>query len=112
MVAGAGTVVRAGGCIVEDDRQDLGEVRYITIGFPDEAVAVLVRTPATTTQDHHHEGAMNENDGSMARDLDPDTAPDLSKDGWPGKFAKAAVRRGRPPKAEPKVSTAAPRAGR
>ncbi|WP_419164385.1 BrnA antitoxin family protein [Candidatus Palauibacter sp.] len=39
---------------------------------------------------------MNENDGSTARGFDPDTAPDLSKDGWPEKFAKAPVRRGRP----------------
>ncbi len=36
---------------------------------------------------------MNENDGSTARDLDPDTAPDLSRDGRPEKFAKAPVRR-------------------
>ena len=42
---------------------------------------------------------MNENDGSTARGFDPDTAPDLSKDGWPEKFAKLPVRRGRPPKA-------------
>ena len=48
---------------------------------------------------------MNENDGSTARGFDPDTPPDLSTDGWPEKFAKAAVRRGRPPKARPKVST-------
>ena len=39
---------------------------------------------------------MNENDGSTARGFDPDTPPDLSTDGWPEKFAKAAVRRGRP----------------
>ena len=31
--------------------------------------------------------------------------PDLSRDGWPEKFAKVAVRRGRPPVARPKVST-------
>ena len=48
---------------------------------------------------------MNENDGSTARDSDPDAAPDLSKGRWPEKFAKAPVRRGRPPKARPKVST-------
>ena len=48
---------------------------------------------------------MNENDGSTVRDSDPDTAPDLLKDGWPDGFAKAPVRRGRPPKARPKVST-------
>lgn len=41
----------------------------------------------------------------MAKDFDPDTAPDLSRDGWPGRFAKVAVRRGRPPVARPKVST-------
>ena len=31
-------------------------------------------------------------------------APDLSRDGWPEKFAKATARRGRPPVAKPKVS--------
>ena len=31
-------------------------------------------------------------------------APDLSRDGWTEKFAKATVRRGRPPVAKPKVS--------
>ena len=41
----------------------------------------------------------------MAKDFDPDTAPDLSRDGWPEKFAKLSVRRGRPPVARPKVST-------
>ena len=34
-----------------------------------------------------------------------DVAPDLSTDGWPEKFARATVRRGRPPSANPKVST-------
>ena len=48
---------------------------------------------------------MNESDDSTARDFDPDTAPDLSRDGWPEEFAKATVRRGRPPLARPKVST-------
>ena len=48
---------------------------------------------------------MNANEGSIPRDFDPDTAPDLSRDGWPEKFSKAAVRRGRPPVARPKVST-------
>ena len=48
---------------------------------------------------------MNENDDSTARDFDPETAPDLSRDGWPEKFAKEPVRRGRPPLAKPKVST-------
>ena len=48
---------------------------------------------------------MNGNEGSTAPDFDPDAAPDLSRDGWPEKFAKAAVRRGRPPLARPRVST-------
>ena len=48
---------------------------------------------------------MNGNERSTARDFDRDAAPDLSKDGWPEKFAKTAVRRGRPPVARPKVST-------
>ena len=48
---------------------------------------------------------MTENAHSTARDFDPDTAPDLSADGWPEKFTQAPVRRGRPPVATPKVST-------
>ena len=48
---------------------------------------------------------MDENEQSTARASDRDDAPDLSKDGWPEKFAKAKVRRGRPPVAKPKVST-------
>lgn len=46
---------------------------------------------------------MNDNDASTDRGFDPDTAPDLSTDGWPEKFARVPVRRGRPPKARPKV---------
>ena len=48
---------------------------------------------------------MNGNERSTAPDSDRDAAPDLSGDGWPEKFAKAALRRGRPPVAKPKVST-------
>ena len=33
---------------VEDDRQDYGEVRYITIGFLDEVMVVLVWTRRAT----------------------------------------------------------------
>lgn len=44
-------------------------------------------------------------ENSTAPDFDLDTAPDLSTDGWPEKFAGAKVRRGRPPVADPKVST-------
>ncbi len=48
---------------------------------------------------------MNGSDGSTAPGFDPDTAPDLSEGCWPEKFARAPVRRGRPPKDRPKVST-------
>ena len=48
---------------------------------------------------------MSGNEHSTGRDSDPETAPDLSADGWPEKFARATVRRGRPPSANPKVST-------
>lgn len=48
---------------------------------------------------------MKGNEGSTVRGFDPDTAPDLSMDGWPERFAQATVRRGRPPIANPKVST-------
>ena len=47
---------------------------------------------------------MIENKDSIEEDFDPDTAPDLSRDGWPEKFANLAVRRGRPPVARPKIS--------
>ena len=48
---------------------------------------------------------MDDKEGSTARGVNPDTIPDLSTNGWPEKFAKASVRRGRPPKMRPKVST-------
>ena len=48
---------------------------------------------------------MSGNEHSTARDFDPDDAPDLAAAGWPEKFAQATVRRGRPPSANPKVST-------
>ncbi len=48
---------------------------------------------------------MNANRDSTAPDSEQDLAPDLSADPWPEKFAKATVRRGRPPSANPKVST-------
>ena len=48
---------------------------------------------------------MNANAGSTAGNFDRDDAPDLSRDGWPEKFAVASVRRGRPPVARPKIST-------
>ena len=38
---------------------------------------------------------MNGNEGSTPQSLDRDEAPDLSRDGWPEKFAKAPVCRGR-----------------
>ena len=48
---------------------------------------------------------MNVNKRSTRRVSERDDAPDLSADGWPEKFAKVSVRRGRPPLATPKVST-------
>ena len=48
---------------------------------------------------------MNGNKHSTHQGFDRDDAPDLSRDGWPEEFAKATVRRGRPPVAKPKVST-------
>ena len=48
---------------------------------------------------------MNGDEHSTAPDSEQDGAPDLSADGWPEKFARAGVRRGRPPSANPKVST-------
>lgn len=48
---------------------------------------------------------MNENKHSIRQGLGRGDAPDLSTDGWPEKFAKAAVSHCRPPGAGPKVST-------
>ena len=48
---------------------------------------------------------MNVNKRSTRHVSEGDDAPDLSSDGWPEKFARASVRRGRPPLAKPKVST-------
>ena len=48
---------------------------------------------------------MSGNEHNTAREFEKDDAPDLSRDGWPEKFAKAKVRRGRPPVDRPKVST-------
>ena len=39
---------------------------------------------------------MTGNERSTGHDSDQDTAPDLSENGWPEKFARATVRRGRP----------------
>ena len=48
---------------------------------------------------------MNVNKCSTRHVSERDDAPDLGADGWPEKFARASVRRGRPPLARPKVST-------
>lgn len=48
---------------------------------------------------------MKGNADSTHQDFDRDTAPDLSTDGWPEKFAKVPVRRGRPRTAKPKILT-------
>ena len=48
---------------------------------------------------------MNVNKRSTRHVSEREDAPDLSADDWPEKFARASVRRGRPPLARPKVST-------
>ena len=48
---------------------------------------------------------MSGNERTTGRGFDEDTAPDLSTDGWPERFAEATVRRGRPRIANPKRST-------
>jgi uncharacterized protein (DUF4415 family) len=48
---------------------------------------------------------MSENKKYTVPDLDEDDAPDLSTPEWREKFAKAEVRRGRPPVEMTKVST-------
>ena len=48
---------------------------------------------------------MNTNKRSTRHVSERGDAPDLSTDGWPEKFARVSVRRGRPPLAKPKVST-------
>ena len=48
-MARAGEVFSGATLTVEDDRQDYGEERYITIGFLDKAMVVLVWTPRDGT---------------------------------------------------------------
>ena len=49
-MARAGEVFAGATLTVEDDRQDYGEVRYLTIGFLDSAMVVLVWTPRGATR--------------------------------------------------------------
>lgn len=44
-MARAGEVLDGATLTIEDDRMDYGEPRYITIGFLDERMVVLVWTP-------------------------------------------------------------------
>jgi len=44
-MARAGEVFGGASLTIEDDRMDYGETRYITIGFLDERMVVLVWTP-------------------------------------------------------------------
>jgi uncharacterized DUF497 family protein len=44
-MARAGEVLEGATLTIEDDRMDYGETRYITIGFLDERMVVLVWTP-------------------------------------------------------------------
>ena len=48
-MARAGEVFADATLTVEDDRRDYGEDRFITIGFLDGAMVVLVRTPRDGT---------------------------------------------------------------
>ncbi len=47
---------------------------------------------------------MNDKQDTMLEDFDPDTAPDLSQDDWPKKFAEIDIQRGRPMSESQKVS--------
>ncbi len=44
-MARAADVLTGATLTVEDDRRDYGEIRFITIGFLDDAMVVLVWTP-------------------------------------------------------------------
>ena len=105
-MARAGEVLAGATLTVAEDRQDYGEDRFITIEFLEREMVVLVWTPRgaahriITTRK-----AMKGNADSPPPGLDRDDAPDLSTDGWPAKFVKATVRRGRPRVERPKVST-------
>lgn len=48
-MARAGEVLSGATLTVEDDRRDYGEERFITIGFLDETMVVLVWTPRDGT---------------------------------------------------------------
>ena len=48
---------------------------------------------------------MSGNERTTGGGFDEDAAPDLSTDGWPERFARATVRRGRPRIPNPKRST-------
>ena len=49
-MARAGDVFDGATLTVEDDRRDYGEDRFITIGFNDDAMVVLVWTPRDGVQ--------------------------------------------------------------
>ena len=105
-MARAGELFSGATLTVEDDRRNYGEDRFITVGFLDVSMVVVVWTPRKVgARIISMRRQMIENKDSIEEDFDPDTAPDLSRDGWPEKFANMAVRRGRPPVARPKVST-------
>ena len=55
-MARAGEVCTGATSTVEDDRQDYGEDRFITIGFLDERMMNLVRTPRVRCAPHHQHG--------------------------------------------------------
>ena len=87
-MARAGEVFEGATLTIEDDRMDYGETRYITIGFLDERMVVLVWTPR----------------GDVHRIISMRKANDREKARLAAYF-EATVRRGRPPLEDPKVST-------
>lgn len=82
------------------------DTRGLDMARADEVFAGATLTVEDDRKDYGERGGpMNGSRHSTHQDSEQDDAPDLSTDGWPEKFAKAAVRRGRPPLTKPKVST-------
>ena len=102
-MARAGEVLAGATLTVEDDRRDYGEDRFITIGFLEDTMVVLVWTPRDGSQ-------RIESQWTRANALRPQILIGTRLRTSPGtagrtKFARAAVHRGRPPIARPRVST-------
>ena len=75
---------------VADDRRDYGEQRFITIGFLEARMVVLVWTPRVGARRIISLRKANEREQkSTHQDFDIDDAPDLSTPEWQAKFAAA-----------------------